>query len=175
VRSAATLEGIAAVVVTVITVLTAAAKIRRVEKAVGCVVDALAVAGVPEVLAGAVERTERRCGPSAATLEGTGVAMTVITVITGDPTLKRNEEGRTKERSCPTEPTLKRRHSGEGKSQRAKSFGMKWNEPAFRKVCKLLKMWWPGMESNRRRQPFQGCYPRWILTSPRVGNYAAIR
>src|SRR5262249_12533808 len=24
-------------------------------------------------------------------------------------------------------------------------------------VCKLLKRWWPGTESNRRRQPFQGC------------------
>ena len=24
-------------------------------------------------------------------------------------------------------------------------------------IAKLLKMWWPGTESNRRRQPFQGC------------------
>src|SRR5215471_19127282 len=24
-------------------------------------------------------------------------------------------------------------------------------------VRKLLKTWWPGTESNRRRQPFQGC------------------
>ena len=24
-------------------------------------------------------------------------------------------------------------------------------------ACRLLKMWWPGTESNRRRQPFQGC------------------
>ena len=22
---------------------------------------------------------------------------------------------------------------------------------------KLFRMWWPGTESNRRRQPFQGC------------------
>ena len=33
---------------------------------------------------------------------------------------------------------------------------MKWNETAFWRVCKYLKMWWPGTESNRRRQPFQG-------------------
>src|ERR1039458_4149773 len=31
------------------------------------------------------------------------------------------------------------------------------NETGFWKVCKLLKPWWPGTESNRRRQPFQGC------------------
>ncbi len=37
------------------------------------------------------------------------------------------------------------------------SFGMKWNEIGEPMVCKLLKMWWPGTESNRRRQPFQGC------------------
>src|SRR5450631_1770049 len=24
-------------------------------------------------------------------------------------------------------------------------------------ACKSLKMWWPGTELNRRRQPFQGC------------------
>jgi hypothetical protein len=29
--------------------------------------------------------------------------------------------------------------------------GEPWN------VCKLLILWWPGTESNRRRQPFQGC------------------
>jgi len=40
--------------------------------------------------------------------------------------------------------------------RRAKSFGMNWNETAFWKFCKLLKTWWPGTESNRRRQPFQG-------------------
>src|SRR5215472_2121798 len=34
---------------------------------------------------------------------------------------------------------------------------MKRNETAFWNVCKLLKSWWPGTESNRRRQPFQGC------------------
>ena len=26
-----------------------------------------------------------------------------------------------------------------------------------RQARKLLKVWWPGTESNRRRQPFQGC------------------
>jgi len=26
-----------------------------------------------------------------------------------------------------------------------------------RSLSKLLILWWPGMESNRRRQPFQGC------------------
>ena len=24
-------------------------------------------------------------------------------------------------------------------------------------VAKLFRVWWPGTESNRRRQPFQGC------------------
>ena len=90
---------------------------------------------------------------------GAGVVR-VMTVITGIPRFDRNEEGRTKGRSCPKKPTPNGPHSGEGKSQRAKSFGMKWNEPAFWKVCKLLKTWWPGAESNRRRQPFQGCYLR---------------
>ncbi len=32
-------------------------------------------------------------------------------------------------------------------------FGMKWNENADLQVCKLLILWWPGTESNRRRQP----------------------
>jgi hypothetical protein len=36
---------------------------------------------------------------------------------------------------------------------------MKWNEIAEGEPCKLLKTWWPGTESNRRRQPFQGCLP----------------
>ena len=95
---------------------------------------------------------------AAAKLERTAaVVRTVITVI---PRFDRNEEGRTKERSCPKKPTLNGPRSGEGKSQRAKSFGMKWNETAFWRVCKLLKMWWPGTELNRRRQPFQGCAPR---------------
>ena len=35
--------------------------------------------------------------------------------------------------------------------------GMKRNETANLEVCKLLILWWPGTESNRRRQPFQGC------------------
>jgi hypothetical protein len=37
---------------------------------------------------------------------------------------------------------------------------MKWNETVFGGVRKLLRMWWPGTESNRRRPPFQDCYPR---------------
>src|ERR1700685_3429908 len=36
---------------------------------------------------------------------------------------------------------------------------MKGNETADQRVCKLLKTWWPGTESNRRRQPFQGLLP----------------
>ena len=83
--------------------------------------------------------------------------ITVMTVITGIPRFDRNEEGRMEMRSCPKKPTPNGPHSGEGKSQRAKSFGMKWNETAFWKVCKLLKTWWPGTDLNRRRQPFQGC------------------
>src|SRR5215470_17147754 len=27
----------------------------------------------------------------------------------------------------------------------------------FLVATKLFRMWWPGTESNRRRQPFQGC------------------
>ena len=60
------------------------------------------------------------CVRSAAKPERIGV---LTTVITGIPRLK--EEGRTKERSCPKKPTPNGPHSGEGKSQRAKSFGMK--------------------------------------------------
>jgi hypothetical protein len=29
----------------------------------------------------------------------------------------------------------------------------------FLATSKLLILWWPGTESNRRRQPFQGCNP----------------
>jgi len=110
------------------------------------------------------ERSWSLCAPSATKLERTAaVVMTVITVMTvimGIPPFDRKEEGRTEERSCPEKPTRNGPHSGEGKSRPAKSFGMKWNETAFWKVCKPLKTWWPGTESNRRRQPFQGCYPR---------------
>ena len=35
--------------------------------------------------------------------------------------------------------------------------GTKWNKLGIDDSCKLLKRWWPGTESNRRRQPFQGC------------------
>jgi hypothetical protein len=41
-----------------------------------------------------------------------------------------------------------------GAFRRAKSFGMK---RGFGRSRKLLKEWWPGTESNRRRQPFQDC------------------
>jgi hypothetical protein len=43
-----------------------------------------------------------------------------------------------------------------GESRWATSFGMNWNETGFWEACKLLKTWWPGTESNHRRQPFQG-------------------
>ena len=32
-----------------------------------------------------------------------------------------------------------------------------WDQIRTSTVCKSLKRWWPGTESNRRRQPFQGC------------------
>ena len=35
--------------------------------------------------------------------------------------------------------------------------GTNWNETEVLMACKLVKTWWPGTESNRRRQPFQGC------------------
>jgi hypothetical protein len=28
----------------------------------------------------------------------------------------------------------------------------------FLEITKLFRMWWPGRELNRRRQPFQGCW-----------------
>ena len=37
--------------------------------------------------------------------------------------------------------------------------GTKWNKLGVEAGCKLLKRWWPGTESNRRRQPFQGYLP----------------
>jgi hypothetical protein len=44
-------------------------------------------------------------------------AITVLAVIAGIPRFDRNEEGRTKERSCPKKPTPNGPHPGEGKSQ----------------------------------------------------------
>ena len=35
--------------------------------------------------------------------------------------------------------------------------GTEWNRSGVQRVGKLLKTRWPGTESNRRRQPFQGC------------------
>src|ERR1700682_2771845 len=43
-----------------------------------------------------------------------------------------------------------------GAYQNEPGFGY-WNKIACSLACKLLKTWWPGTESNRRRQPFQGC------------------
>jgi hypothetical protein len=58
---------------------------------------------------------------AAAKLERTAAVLvtviTVMTAITGIPRFDRNEEGRTKERSCPKKPTPNEPHSGEGKSQ----------------------------------------------------------
>src|SRR5215469_13283500 len=43
------------------------------------------------------------------------------------------------------------------------SAGWNWNQlepkPGVGVFVSLLKTWWPGTESNRRRQPFQGCLP----------------
>jgi hypothetical protein len=49
-------------------------------------------------------------------------------------------------------------HPNKGKLS-GQSFGMKWNETAVWRAYKLLKTLWPGTESNRRRQPFQGRLP----------------
>jgi hypothetical protein len=46
--------------------------------------------------------------------------ISVMTVITAIPTALRSEEGQDERRSCPNRPAPKRRHSGEGKSQRAR-------------------------------------------------------
>ena len=35
--------------------------------------------------------------------------------------------------------------------------GTKWNQNGGSDIAKCKKKWWPGTESNRRRQPFQGC------------------
>jgi hypothetical protein len=32
-----------------------------------------------------------------------------------------------------------------------------WSQTGWDDVAKCWKMWWPGTELNRRRQPFQGC------------------
>ena len=36
-------------------------------------------------------------------------------------------------------------------------FGTFWNGMGLDRTCNSLILWWPGTESNRRRQPFQGC------------------
>jgi len=43
--------------------------------------------------------------------------------------------------------------------------GTKWNKLGVDDGCNLLKTWWPGTESNRRRQPFQGCLPTMLSGS----------
>jgi hypothetical protein len=71
-------------------------------------------------------------------------------------------------RALPNDPGAKIHPRCE--SQQTKVFGMKRNETGFWKICKLLKTWWPGTESNRRRQPFQGC----ALPTELPGRQAAI-
>ncbi len=66
-------------------------------------------------------------------------------------------EGKAGPGSGPTENVTQDAFHPVEASSRANNFGMKWNETAFWGACKLLKMWWPGTELNRRRQPFQGC------------------
>ena len=108
------------------------------------------------------ERIESRWGLQRP-LWNVGVVMTMITtltVIAGFYASTEMKRGRTKERSCPKKPTPNGPHSGEGKSQRARNFRMNRNETAFWRVCKLVKIRRPGTESNRPRQPFQGCYLR---------------
>ena len=102
----------------------AAGKIRQEKPANRGAVDAVPVAGVLCCPTGPVRSDPGPFyAPSAAKLEGTAVVMTVITalaviaVITGIPGFDRNEEGRTKERSCPKKPTPTGPHSSEGKSQ----------------------------------------------------------
>src|SRR5271155_624557 len=40
---------------------------------------------------------------------------------------------------------------------RRAGIGTNWNQNSDWNSRKCLKKWWPGTESNRRRQPFQGC------------------
>ena len=54
---------------------------------------------------------------------------------------------------CPKVPLSGVRQTSTG----ADFFGTKWNKTDGGIACKLLNTWWPGTESNRRRQPFQGC------------------
>ena len=103
-------------------------------------------------------RVHRR---SAVALDGLGVVMAMLTVVTVITSTKRfcgwDKNGRAEaNRPCP-ENCSQARLIPRRQIRRAKSFGMKWNETAFWKVCKLLKTWWPGTDLNRRRQPFQGC------------------
>ena len=53
------------------------------------------------------------------------------------------------------------------------SFGMKRNETEFWSSCKCLKTWWPGTESNRRRQPFQGCNLPILSAKPRSSAFGS--
>jgi hypothetical protein len=36
-------------------------------------------------------------------------------------------------------------------------YGAQHRSPPARQFYNLKNLWWPGTESNRRRQPFQGC------------------
>jgi len=42
---------------------------------------------------------------------------------------------------------------------RRAGIGTNWNQNSDSSGCRCLKTWWPGTESNRRRQPFQGLLP----------------
>src|SRR5258708_5382363 len=39
----------------------------------------------------------------------------------------------------------------------SRNTGAQHRSPRAQQILQLGKLWWPGTESNRRRQPFQGC------------------
>ena len=94
-------------------------------------------------------------------ISGVALVVWVITVVTAiaqsEASSRHDEKGQGRIPTLPRKKLAKRTLIPRRQIRRAKSFGMKWNERAFWSACKLLKIWWPGTESNRRRQPFQGC------------------
>src|SRR5688572_6377610 len=54
-------------------------------------------------------------------------------------------------------PWSKRLWDSRVRHYRRARIGTNWNQLVELGVWKCLKTWWPGTESNRRRQPFQGC------------------
>ena len=89
-----------------------------------CDGGAVVVAGVLWVHRALANELRASCGPSVAKLERVGVVM-MTTVITGIPRFGRNEEGRTKEQSCPKKTDSKRASF----QRRQISTGQKfWNE-----------------------------------------------